>query len=427
MTGEEPSLLIMSGVQGDPRRYRTYHLYEQTRLLGLESQLSHVTDRQYRHKVVASGIVIIHRASFNSQIAWLEREIHQKNGRLIQDLDDLIFDPAAFKYISSADFADPIRTSLYQEEMLLNRKTLDACDIVLTSTEYLAECVRQLGKPVRVHRNAFSFEMLAISENAYASRKLRPDKIVIGYASGTATHNQDFALIKPVLHAILDRHPNVELWIVGLLDPGNDWGNLNSQIRRLKLVPWRNLPEIQVHFDINLAPLCVDNPFGQSKSEIKYMEAALLRIPTVASPSNAFKYAIRNADNGFLAGDSQEWEQVLEGLIDMQNTRIRVGESAYQDVMLRYHPSVRARELLGTLNSLLGESYKFPNIDSTTNLSQKSMLQSFWSSAELERSPNLIQRGVYTLRYRNLRTLLQQIWIYIRRLVSPLFPYRINS
>ena len=53
-------------------------------------------------------------------------------------------------------------------------------------------------------------------------------------------------------------------------------------------MPWRKLPEIQVQFDINLAPLEIDNPFGQSKSEIKYVEAALLRVPTIASPSDSY-------------------------------------------------------------------------------------------------------------------------------------------
>jgi glycosyltransferase involved in cell wall biosynthesis len=423
----DQSILILSGARGDTRRYRAFHLYEQAHLLGLNCQLAHVTDPRLSEKVESSGIVVIHRASFNNQIEWLEREIHRKNGRLIQDLDDLIFDPTAFKYIHSPDFADPIRANLFQEEMSLYRKTLDVCDMILTSTEYLAESVRQLGKPLRVHRNAFSFEMLACSENAYASRKSRPDRMVIGYASGTATHNQDFALVKPVLQAILRRHPNVELWIVGPLDPGNNWGSLNNQVRRLKLVPWRKLPKIQVQFDINLAPLQIDNPFGQSKSEIKYVEAALLRIPTVASPSDAFKYAIRNADNGFLAGDPKEWQQFLEELIEHPELRVSVGERAYQDVMMRYHPLVRAHELFGTLNSLLGDKFGSPVINLTSNTSQDRMAQPFWSCAELERSPNLIQRGLYTLRYRNFRTLLQQMWIYFRRMVSPLFPYKNNS
>ncbi len=424
MNTSDPSILILSGARGDTRRYRTFHLYEQTRILGLNSQLSHVTDSKLSKKVASADIMIIHRAAYNHQIAWLEKEIHRKNGILIQDFDDLIFDPTAFKYINSVDFADPIRASLYQEEMGLNRKTLELCDTALTSTDYLADYIRPLEKPVHVHRNAFSLAMLECSENAYASRKLRLEKIVIGYASGTSTHNQDFALIKPVLMEILSRHPNVELWIVGPLDPGQDWGSLKGQIRKIDLVPWRRLPEIQMQFDINLAPLRIDNPFGQSKSEIKYVEAALLRIPTIASPSKAFRVAIRQADNGFLAGELQEWQQTMKTLIEQPTLRATVGERAYQDVWQHYHPSVRARELVETLHSMLGLNFKLPNNDLNNSDSQSQLLDTFWRKPDLERSPNLIQRGLYTLRYRNLRTLLQQVWIYFRRMVSPIFPYR---
>src|SRR4030043_936479 len=187
MNDNLPSILILSGVRGDTRRYRSFHLYEQTRLLGLDSYLSHVTDREFRKKVEHSSIVFLHRAAYNKQIAWLEREIHQNNGLLIQDIDDLLFEPNAFKYIQSIDFSDPVRSTLYQEEMHLYRKTAEACDGVITSTGYLAERISQLGKPVHVHRNAFSMEMLDISEKTFLTQKNSDSGIVIGYASGTAT------------------------------------------------------------------------------------------------------------------------------------------------------------------------------------------------------------------------------------------------
>jgi glycosyltransferase involved in cell wall biosynthesis len=425
-SGLEPSILIISGARGDTRRYRTFHLYEQTRLLGLNSMLSHVTDRHLVEKVAASDIIVLHRAAYNPQIAWLEREIHAKNGLLIHDLDDLIFDPQAFQYINSVDFADPVRASLYKEEMSLNRKTLEISDVALTSTIYLSECLVDFGKPVRVHRNAFSQEMLQRSEKASREHQPAKDRLIIGYASGTSTHNQDFALIKPALQAILSRHINVELWLVGPLDPGDGWNGLQQQVRRIKFVPWQNLPEIQVQFDLNLAPLQIDNPFGQSKSEIKYVEAALLRVPTIASPSGAFTYAIRQGDNGFLAKDSQEWEQTLERLITQPILRHTVGERAFEDVQQRYHPWVRARELAETLETLLNQKLAADYDLNTSNQRSKGTLPSYWDSVTLERTPTLFQRGLYTLRYRNLRTLIKQLWIYFRRLVVPIFPYRVT-
>ena len=41
---------------------------------------------------------------------------------------------------------------------------------------------------------------------------------------------------------------------------------------------WRELPWIIAQTDINLAPLEMDNPFCQAKSEIKFVEAALVGV-----------------------------------------------------------------------------------------------------------------------------------------------------
>jgi len=418
------SLLIMSGVRGDPRRYRTFHLYEQACLAGLNCQLSHVTDDKLQNKAQSADIVILHRAYFTDQIAWLEKEAHRKGGLLIQDIDDLVFEPDVFQYINSPDFADPNRSSLYQEEMRMYRKTMELCDAVTTSTGFLAERIRQLGNPVWVHRNAFSLEMLDRSEKAHKSKKGMDERVVIGYASGTATHNQDFAQIKPALITILRNFPNVELWLVGPLDPGKAWGSMGDRVHKFKKVPWRNLPEIQAQFDINLAPVRTDNPFGESKSEIKYVESALVRVPTVASPSDAFKVAIRHADNGFLATSTKEWEYILEELICEPGLRRKVGEAAFEDVIQRYHPLVRAKQLVETLSAMIGQVINLPVKNLDEDIDKLGSTQSYWSSAQAEKSPSLYQMGRYTLRNRGFNVLLKQIRVYFRRLVAPIVPYR---
>jgi glycosyltransferase involved in cell wall biosynthesis len=426
MMSDQPSLLILSGVQGDPRRYRTFHLYEQACLAGLTCELSHVTDPGLQNKVNQASVVILHRAPYDSRIAWLERVIHQKGGILVNDLDDLVFDPEAVKYIHSPDFADPIRRSLYHEDILRFRKTLELSDAVITSSEFLAGAARKLGKPVYIHRNAFSLEMHSLAERAYQSRKSDPGTLVIGYASGSPTHDLDFALVAPALKGCLSRHPTTELWLAGRLDPGSEWGNLTSRIKKFGYMPWRNLPSILVNFDINLAPLEFNNPFGQSKSENKYVEAALLKVPTIASPSDSYSAAIRHAENGYLANNLQDWTDYLEALIEEPEKRKNLGANAYEDTLQRYHPHVRAAQLVETLNLIAAPKFMFEYKNQSSISSSGRSPQSYWSSAEEERFPSLLQRGLYTLQHRSVRTLFMQIWIFIRRLVSPIFPYRIH-
>ncbi len=423
----EPTLLILSGVQGDPRRYRTFHLYEQARLAGLDCQLSHVTDPRLRQKVTGANVIVLHRAAYDAQVSWIEKQIHRQAGLLIYDLDDLVFDPQAFQYIHSPDFADPVRRSLYREDIPRYRQALDLCDHVLVSSDYLAGRILELDKPVSVHRNAFSLEMQALADTAFTGRRDDPNRVVIGFASGTPTHDQDFAAIQPALQRILNRHPELELWLVGRLDLGGDWAASSPQVKLIDLVPWRILPGILASFDINLAPLQVDNPFGQSKSEIKYIEAGLLHVPTIASPSDAYQYAIQDGDNGFLCSSAQDWEACLEDLLQSSELRSEIGNNAHQHVLKNYHPLVRAQQLVDTLNSIAGKRFQFSFSPSETASPAGNQPPVFWSSAAFERTPTPLQRGLYSLKYRDLLTLLKQVWIFIRRAVSPIFPFQSST
>ena len=423
-------ILFLSGVKGDTRRYRTFHPYEQLRLAGVDCQLSHITDPRLHEKASRAGMVILHRVAMDRYVESLLAHWQQRGALLILDVDDLVFEPQAFRWINSPDFSDPLRAALYQEEMHRQRLTFDACQAIIASTEFLAGHVRQQGKPAWVHRNAFSLEMVNRAESAYRSRPVSTDRLVIGYASGTPTHDEDFALVKPALRKLLLQHPQAEVWIIGPLDPGRDWGSLASRIRRLPLVPWRELPEYLVQFDINLAPLAMDNPFAQSKSEIKYMEAALVRAPTIASPTDAYRFAIRSGENGYLATNDSEWEQALALLAEHPHQRRAAGEEAYTRGRHSYHPEMRAAELLSTLDQISRHVLGMPlwardlNIEPEIKAGKTvSELNDFRIDPELERNPTLAKRALYSIRYRGVRTLLIQIWIYFRRLFAPIFPF----
>ena len=308
------------------------------------------------------------------------------------------------------------------------RTTLESCQAVMTATQYLAYQVRELGKPAWVHRNAFSLEMLERSQAAYQNRTRGGEKVIIGYASGTPTHNRDFATVRPVLQEILRRYPQAELRLVGPLDPGRDWGDLAPRIKRQAHVPWRRLPEILAQFDINLAPLVDDNPFSQSKSEIKYVEAGLVRVPTVATSTESFRSAIRHGENGYLAGDGSEWMETLATLVESPDLRRSLGEAAYQDVIQRYHPRVRSAELVATLiqisQQVTGRPYPvLAELKQIRNAATQSAERSEWIDPRIERSPTLFRRALHSLRYRGIGTLLKQVRVYLRRWAVPIFPY----
>jgi len=413
-------ILILSGVRGDTRRYHTLHLYQQLRLAGVDRMLSHTTDPRLPTLVSQAEVMVLHRVTYDSYIATLIQSVHARGGLVLLDTDDLIYDPQAFQWIDSPDFQDPVRAKLYLDDMHRYRQTLDRCDGVLASTDFLAGHVRALGKPCWVHRNAANLELVQQSEQARRQRRPADGKIVIGYASGTPTHCRDFKLVADVLQNMLETDPNIEIRIIGYLDLDRSWKRFRDRVKRFDPVPWRFLPLWLAQLDINLAPLALDNPFSQSKSEIKYMEAARVGIPTLASRTDAFAAAIRSGENGLLAASPEEWQAQLNRLVD-PNLRQSLGQAANLDTRLKYFPQVRARqavELLNEVSASLERSFQWQ-----ANFNETADLEELGWNPELERHPTLAEMGLYTLRHRGASTLTQQVWIYFRRWLARFIPY----
>jgi glycosyltransferase involved in cell wall biosynthesis len=420
--------VIASGVRGDTRRYRTFHLYEQCCILGLNMCLSHVTDPGFREQVEQSDLLVLHRAPWDSNIEHALDSIHRKGGKVIYDTDDLLFDQAVFKHIDSPDFADPVRSALYRDDMARHRRTMEACDVIMTSTQYLADQASKLGIVTIVHRNGFSAEMLALANMTNECPRPENRKTVIGYASGTPTHNHDFEVIGPPLRKTLKENPRASLWLIGPIKLSKDWIDYRAQIIHSPHMPWRLLPAYLSGFDINLAPLVIDNPFSQSKSEIKWMEAALVRTPTIASKTEAYQSAIQSGATGIVATSIGEWWEALTELIGDKDKRQAMGAAGREAAIHSYSPQVRANEFRLVLQQITGR--KIPPVTVGNKSSLKKNEGRFHGGydsrivARLEKTPSLFTMAGYSLRYRGMSTLIKQIWIFIRRFVSPFIPYK---
>ena len=113
------------------------------------------------------------------------------------------------------------------------------------------------------------------------------------------------------------------------------------------MVPLQELPDELARFDINTAPLELGNPFCEAKSELKYFEAALAGVCTVASPTGPMRRAIRDGETGLLAGTEEEWYQALTRLVDEPAVQRRIGHAAYLDVLWSYSAGRRTELVHG--------------------------------------------------------------------------------
>ncbi len=355
-------VLFVSGIDGDSRRYRCLHHQEQLALHGIVSDLREANDLQLYVDATLADLFILHRVSYSPLIADLIEIAHARGKPVIFETDDLIFEPELYAKIAFVDTLSPEAAHRFRQNLYAQAETFAHSDYVLTTTQYLAAAAAKHNKMAYVHRNAFSNEMVRNAEVAYASHRgtidasgaetLSEKKVTIGYFSGTGSHNRDFAMITPALLAIMHRYPQVWLHVSGQLELDMRFQAYRERIRRAPFVAWQELPQLIAQVDINLAPLELDNPFCQAKSEIKYTEAALVGAPTVASPTDAFAYAITHGENGLLAASNEEWQAALSQLIEQPEVRKQLGERARMRVYQEYAPQVRSQALVETLQAI---------------------------------------------------------------------------
>ncbi len=85
----------------------------------------------------------------------------------------------------------------------------------------------------------------------------------------------------------------------------------NKQIISTSPVDFRKLQRLMSEVDVNIAPL-VDNDFTNCKSELKFFEAAAVETTTIATPTYAFKNAIKHGETGFLCQPGEWYDTILD-------------------------------------------------------------------------------------------------------------------
>jgi glycosyltransferase involved in cell wall biosynthesis len=268
------------------------------------------------------------------------------------DVDDYVFEPriADARYIDGIRYVPPKDLELYHWGVKAYRRMLLSVDAVTVTTEFLADRVRELGRRAHVLPNGFDDDKLEFSRVAAQRRAAEaPDGLLrIGYASGSKTHQRDFALCAGAVAEVLRRRPEVRLVLfrhpwsgITTLDVAEfpALQGLDSQIEWRDLVPLELLPEELARFDVNLAPLEVGNAFCEAKSELKFFEAALVGVCTVASPTGPFSGAIRHGETGYLAATTEEWQDAIERLLGDAAARRSMALLAQEAVLSAFGPA----------------------------------------------------------------------------------------
>ncbi len=404
--------LFVSGAPGDTRRYRVDHPAEALTLLGwgvraIELESPGTWDSV---DIGQSETIILHRVAWSPEVERAIGSARRRGGTVLFDTDDLIFAPEAearFEALRSIEAGsrggqiDPIALGFAEPQRYL--ETIMACDGCLAASAPIAEAVIELGQPAHVVANAIDLELLRLSTRARAqaaarrrsdgrngairdSRAHSDDRIVIGYASGTATHDRDLEVAMPALRSLLANNSKIVLRLMGHVASDGRWSEFGDRVELVPYMQWRRLPEALSALDIAIAPLEKDDIFARAKSELKFIEAGAVGVPIVATPIPAFRSAIRDGVDGLLATTAAEWESALGALVGDAALRRSLGTAARSAVLDRWVTDMRAAEIVSAIDRLRSESKEAEDGHRSSGSAQSSQSLKWSHSSQSQQS-----------------------------------------
>ena len=319
-----------------PSRYRVDHQIEQLLSNGMTADSVFYDQLNLEMLKFYRGFVFF-RCPVTDTVKDFIAAARESNKKCFFDIDDLVIDTKytdQIEYVGNMSIDDKRH---YDDGVNRMKETLGLCDYAITTTERLRDELVSYGKEVHINRNVASDEMAYISAEALKTVKKEENKLIIGYFSGSITHNEDFEIVLPSIVKLLDKYPNLYLKVVGILDIPESLRPFQDRLINVDFMDWRSLPAELATCDINLAPLA-QSIFNEAKSENKWVEAALVKVATVASDIGAFSQSIEDGITGALVSDDG-WFNVLDTLLTEKAKRDSMAEAAHK-VVVRHHVTV---------------------------------------------------------------------------------------
>lgn len=329
-------ILFITGGMGDNALYRTIHYSEELEINGFKCSVVTQDSPLLTRYADKFKVFIFHRVFYTPKVKKLINLIKVFEHEIVFETDDLVFDPYYLKYMDYFQNMNRFEKKLYQNgvgrEILLD----PSVKVCTTTTSYLADKLRKYNKKVFVVSNKLSNKDLDDINKISKNHKQKSNSVRIGYFSGTISHNRDFATITKALSFIMAKYQKVELFLVGPLEVTNELFKFKDRVRQVPRVVREKHFENIKKVDINLAPLEINNPFCEAKSELKFFEAGALGVPSVVAATQTFREAINDNVDGLLAQNTGEWIKKIEILINNKNLRYEMGQKAKEKAIEKY-------------------------------------------------------------------------------------------
>jgi processive 1,2-diacylglycerol beta-glucosyltransferase len=258
----------------------------------------------------------------------LASSLRQRGIRLIYTLDDNLLDLEPWSNVASSVQRNKVA------------RLLRLADGVIVSTESLRQRFLKINPCIEIVENALDERLFLPASSNHSPQPWRDNKrLTIGYM-GTLSHLQDLMMVLEPLRTVLrEAAGQIEFQIVGIAQE-------ESLAACFDGLPFRILDTGGKHFypdfvawarhnlrwDLGIAPL-TDNTFTRCKSDIKFLDYALLGIPGIYSQVEAYRQSVHHGETGWLCpNDPPAWIESLRHAISHQEKRVALSASAFKHV-----------------------------------------------------------------------------------------------
>jgi glycosyltransferase involved in cell wall biosynthesis len=366
MKNYQKIIFISGNTASVGHRFRVTHKADALEANGYRTETYDLKDVTDSFLLPECDMLVIFRAAWNHHLNRLVEVCNGKKIPVIFDIDDLLFDADILHngYWAYYDELPEEDRYLWLLKVKGYQKTLERCDAALLSTQPLKTAASRFCPQTWLLPNTLDKHLVTAANNA--KKTIKPSEIDgktrVGFASGTPTHKKDFGVAVQGISRILGENNNIILTILGALNPA-EYPVLAPYMDRVEIRPHVNTGELasEVHrFDINLAPLEINNPFCASKSALRCIMASIVEIPSVVSPTQPLREAVEEGKYGLIARNDEEWYQGIHTLIENTALRNRLGTESNINTLQNFGPEAGASMTLDVFDAIIRDwrSYK---------------------------------------------------------------------
>ena len=240
---------------------------------------------------------------------FVETSIAKRCRRLIVDYDDAAY----IKYRRFPGLSQRIPA------------LMKAAESVVVGNRYLEDYARQYSSKVCVIPTV-------VDTSRYPPKQEAPNPGAVKLVwIGTPVTAEFLRPLAPVLNALHERYPNLQLRLIGAGD------RIRDAVSYAEITEWSEAKETSLlsECDIGLMPL-PDDEFTRGKCGLKLIQYMAAGLPVVGSPVGANCDIISEGEDGFLAGQPHQWASALEQLITSEEMRRQFGGNGAAKVRRKY-------------------------------------------------------------------------------------------